>query len=137
MAGITQWRAGLLTAERCDDLVCEFLLPLVPYRDDRPVVHRHDEVVGRFAQLRANHASRWAARTEARVTATELQGRVQFRVWMKDSDPDANGLVLSRTDVVQYCRETAAGLKTEMAEYSKCALPEIWTANRTATAREA
>ena len=133
-----QWRADLLTAERFDDLACEFLSPLVLYQDDRQVVlHRHDRVVGLFAQLPANYPSRGGALMEARVTAIDLPRHGRLRVWMQYFGLDAQGLVLSRIDVAQYCRDTEAGLKTEMAEYSKCALPEIWTANRTANAREA
>jgi hypothetical protein len=135
VAEVMQWRADLLTAERFDDLAREYLLPLALYQGDRQVVlNDHEEVAGLFAQLRASHRSRGIVRLQAEVTAVDLPRHGRFRVWLRYFDLDAQGQVLSQTDVVHYCRDTPEGLKTEMAEYGRCALPDLWTTSRSAPA---
>jgi hypothetical protein len=127
LAKYMQWRVDLLVADHFEDLASEFLLPFVMYQGEEQIVLSSvEELVRTLAQLRAEQRQRGVTRMEARVTAVDLPRHGRFRVWVTYADLDAEGRVLGQSDVILYCREMPEGLKSEMAEYAHCSLPEIW-----------
>lgn len=132
IAELMQWRSDLLISERFEDLSREYLFPLVVYQGDRQIVlETAEEFVAVYVQLRAAQRKLGVTKMIADITAVDLPRHGRLRVWIRYYDVDALGRKVSQTDVTQYCRETPNGLKTELVEYGRCTIPEIWEERRT------
>ena len=128
-AALVQWRSNLAQAERFEDLAREFVLPLVMYLGNRMVVVRtRDDLIALLMRLQRVRRQKGVAQVLSSVSAVELARNGRFRLWARHHELDDLGRSISYSDAVYYCCETPQGLKTEMAEFAACALPDLWDA---------
>jgi hypothetical protein len=138
LADQLQWRAELVVDGRFEDLSREFVFPFVMYQGERQLIlDRAEELIKAYVALRASYMARGVVRLATNVTAVDLPRNGRFRVWLRVYEMDARGRCIAQSDVVYYCCETAQGVKTEMAEYGSCCLPEIWETDRENAAQSA
>ena len=122
-----QRRADLLACGRLDELVADYVYPLVLYLgDQQKVIADPGEMVGIFNELQQDHRTRGVTHMVAKVTAMDLPRQGRFRAWVSFHEKGGDQWNLSRRDVVHYCRDTDHGIMTEMVEYDRWAIPQIW-----------
>ncbi len=127
VCALIQWRSDLAMAGRFDDLAREFALPLVMYLEDRRmVVQSHEQLAGFLVRLQEARRASGVVQVQSGLTALELPRNGRFRIWVRHHQMDGLGRSMSYSDAVYYTCETPQGLRTEIAEFSTCSVPEIW-----------
>ncbi len=99
-----QWRTDLVVAERFSDLASLYVYPAVVSFAKMDYVPQ-DAFQGEnlFRQLAGRSRLEGTTRREARVIAVELPKNDHFRVWVLQTDHLADGTMLNRGGILQYC----------------------------------
>ncbi len=118
MQDMLQARADLLFAGRFEEMARHILFPLPVYLQASPVViscASHLSLV--LGPVREVLISRGVLRCIPTVQAVEITRRGRFRVWARWEERAADPAQSSRTEVVNYFRDTGTGILSEMLEY--------------------
>lgn len=127
MDSLMQWRASLMMDGRMDDMAREFIFPFALYVGGGWKSFADPEMLALcFASTMQSRLNRGIVRMETKVVAMDLPRDGRFRVWVDHNDYAASGLVSDRYSSVNYCRETAQGVRTEMLHvYPLAGPPEM------------
>ena len=121
-----QWRADLLMANRLSDLAEQHMFPWTVYLENTPItVPTADSFAVSIGNFRDHMIARGTCRLVARLTALDVPRNGRFRAWISQFEmgPDEN--VVKSTRIIQYCRETEAGIRTEMTQCWNCAIEDF------------
>lgn len=125
MQQLMQQRLALLQEGRCRELSGLYLYPCPVYLSGiQHVMHGRKDMEQALSRLAQQLCRTGVVRMEATLAAVELPRQGRFRVWVNQRSLAADGSLVNRAAFVHYCRQTEAGVMTEMAEYPECR--EAW-----------
>ena len=121
-----QWRADLLMANRLSDLAEQHMFPWTVYLENTPItVPTADSFAVSIGNFRDHIIARGTCQLIARLTALDVPRNGRFRAWISQFEMAPGENVVKSTRIIQYCRETEAGIRTEMTQCWNCAIEDF------------
>jgi hypothetical protein len=122
---LLEWRATLLLSGRFDDLASTYFIPKVAFLEGRQLVLTEPEdMVAVLRELATKLRLRGVVRLIPSVKALEIPRNGRFRVWVHWEEISGSPANDGTSDAIYYFRETEAGLRSEMVDFSRVSRPE-------------
>lgn len=119
-------RAERLWNGQYDAIAAQYIYPLPMYLgESRLIVRNADEAVAMLCLLRAAYLERGVVALQPRVTAVDMPRAGRFRAWVDWHELAIPADASSLSSAIYYCRNTAAGLRIEMVNYTRQSMPEL------------
>lgn len=121
-----QTRADLLLSGQIDRLVADYLFPLPVFlHSSRLLIQTADQAASVLSHLRDALVDRGVVALRAKVSAVDLPRADRFRAWVDWHEIVGPSEPPRLSQAVYYCRQTDAGLRTEMVHYTRLSMPEL------------
>lgn len=112
-----QWRVDATLAGNFDLLAPFYRYPLhIAFDTGAVEIADHAQMTRFLAEFRADWLRREVARVTVEVTKLVHGKNGRFRVWAISREYDATDALCGQSTYVQYCQNTAFGIRTEMFE---------------------
>jgi hypothetical protein len=119
-------RATWLLAGQYDRIVAEYCFPLpVHLGTSRVIVRSPAEAVSMLRLQRAACLERGVVALKPVVTALDLPRAGRFRIWVDWHELTLPEQGPMQSSAVYYCRQTPAGFRIEMVDYTQLSMPEL------------
>jgi hypothetical protein len=115
-----------LLCGQIDCLVQGYAYPLPVFiQNTRMVIESPDHARKVLWHLRAALLQRGVVALFPRISAVDLPRSGRFRVWVDWHEMAFPAEATRMSQVIYYCRETEAGIQTEMVNYTSSSMPEL------------
>jgi hypothetical protein len=119
-------RAAWLMAGQYDRIVAAYHFPMLVQLDSsRLVVRTPEEATAMLRLQRAAFAERGVVALKPCVTAMDLPRGGRFRIWVDWQELSLTEQSTPPSSAVYYCRQTPAGFRIEMVDYTRLSMPEL------------
>jgi hypothetical protein len=119
-------RAAWLLAGQFDRIVAEYCFPLpVHLGPSRVIVRSPEEATAMLGLQQAAFLGRGVISLQPCVTAMDLPRDGRFRAWVDWHEQAHPGQRAQLSTAIYYCRQTPAGFRIEMVDYTRLSMPEL------------
>lgn len=119
-------RGELLLCGRIEEMVASYIYPLPVYMQSRCMILQSPlDAYLVFDMLRKALVGRGVVALQPQVNAVELPRDGRFRVWADWHELAFPVEETRKSSVIYYCRQTEAGPRVEMINYTVTSMPEL------------